>query len=260
MYYSYDTIETNEGRWGYMGVSLVNNQPFYMQVRQSIKSKIENGEWKEGDLIPSELELSKMYGVSRVTIRTAISALVQEQYLIRKAGYGTTVYKNKSSLSNFTMIQSFTNEMDEMGLPSKTMSYELKLIEADHILASIFNVKDGTKLYNLRRIRGTAIPILYSDTYLLPVLNIPDDPEILKGSLYQYLASQNVFFSKFDEYVSAVHAPKNVRTLLQIYDDSPQLKRKRFSYGENNRLLEYTETYYNAKLYEYRTRLFYRKS
>ena len=238
---------------------MTDKQPFYIQVRNDIREKIENGEWKEGDLIPTEVELSTLYGVSRVTIRTAIKALVQEQYLIRRAGYGTTVYKNKSSLSNFTMIRSFTNEMNEMGLPSKTMEAELKLIEADKTLASIFNVKEGTKLYNLKRVRGTVIPILYSDTYLLPVITMPDDQTILKGSLYEYLASKNVYFSVFEEYISAVDAPKNIKNVLQIYDDTPQLKRKRFSYDEANRLLEYTETYYNAKHYEYRTRLYYRK-
>ncbi len=242
-----------------MRISMTDKQPFYIQVRNDIRNKIENGEWKEGELIPTEMELSKSYGVSRVTIRTAIKALVQEQYLMRRAGFGTTVYKNKSSLSNFTMIRSFTNEMNEMGLPSKTMEADLKLIEADSTLASIFNINEGDQLYNLKRVRGTVMPILFSDTYLLPIIDIPNDPHILKGSLYEFLASKNVYFNRFEEYISAVEAPKQIKNVLQIYDETPQLKRKRFSYDESNRLVEYTETYYNAKHYEYRTRLYYRK-
>ena len=236
-----------------------NKMPFYIQIRNSIRQNIESGLWKEGDLIPSEMELAAQYGVSRVTIRTAISALVQEQYLLRRAGFGTIVYKNKSSLSNFTLIRSFTNEMNEMGLPSKTMEYELKLIEADKFLANIFKIKEGEKLYNLRRVRGTVIPILFSDTYLLPVIEIPNTPEVLMGSLYQYLASKNVLFNVFEEYVSAVHAPKAIKNILQIYDDTPQLKRKRYSFNESNQLIEYTETFYNSAHYEYRTHLYYRK-
>ncbi|AUD64618.1 hypothetical protein BK011_02580 [Tenericutes bacterium MZ-XQ] len=258
MYQYHDTIkEKYEGE--IMKISMIDKQPLYVQVRNDMRYKIESGEWKEGEIIPSEKELTEQYGVSRVTIRTAIKALVQEQYLIRRAGYGTTVYKNKSSLSNFTMIRSFTNEMNEMGLPSKTMEAELKLIEADVTLASIFNINEGDKLYNLKRVRGTVIPILFSDSYLLPVVKIPNDQAVLKGSLYEYLASQNVYFNVFEEYISAVEAPKQIKNLLQIYDDTPQLKRKRFSYNESNRLIEYTETYYNSKHYEYRTRLYYRK-
>ncbi|MBE0700381.1 MAG: GntR family transcriptional regulator [Acholeplasmataceae bacterium] len=242
-----------------MRINMADKLPFYLQVRNTLRQKIESGEWNEGELIPSEKELAGEFGVSRVTIRSAISSLVQEQYLVRKAGFGTTVYRNKSSLSNFTMVRSFTNEMKEMGLPSKTMEAELREIEADKTFASIFNIEEGTKLYNLRRLRGTVIPILYSDTYLIPVVEIPNDPEILKGSLYEFLASKEVYFNHFEEYVSAVHAPKAIRNVLQIYDDAPQLKRKRYSYDDTNRLIEYTETFYNAAHYEYRTRLFYRK-
>lgn len=239
---------------------MAKKQPYYLQIREDILNKIESGEWAEGDLIPPELELAKRYNVSRVTIRKAIVALVNEQYLIRRAGYGTTVFKNKSSLSHFTFIQSFTNEMNEIGIPSKTMNYELKMIEADHLLASIFKIPVKSKLYNLRRLRGAEMPILFSDTYLIPVIEIPDDSNILNGSLYRFLADNNVLFSKFDEFVSAVNASSEIKDLLQIVDDSPQLKRKRFSYDQNNRLIEYTETYYNSKLYEYRARLYYRKS
>jgi len=243
----------------FMGINMADKMPFYIQVRNSIRQKIESGEWKEGDLIPSEFELVKIYGVSRVTIRTAIKVLVQEQYVIRRPGFGTFVYQNKSSLSNFTLVRSFTNEMKEMGLPSKTMKAELEEIKADKRLAEIFGIPEDTIIYNLRRVRGTVIPILYSDTYLLKIVDIPNTPEFLVGSLYEFLASKNVLFSHFEEFVSAVIAPKNIKTLLQITDDSPQLKRKRFSYDEKNKLIEYTETYYNAAHYEYRTKLFYRK-
>lgn len=237
----------------------ITRLPLYLQIRNQLKHRIESGEWKEGTLIPPEEELAGLYDVSRVTIRTAIKALVDEKYLVRKAGFGTTVYQNRSSLSNFTLVQSFTNEMKEMGLPSKTMEVELKTIKADQILASIFGIRVGDTLYNLKRLRGTINPILYSDTYLLPIVKIPDDQSILFGSLYAYLSSQNVFFSHFEEVVSAVQAPKEIKQALRIYDDVPQLKRKRFSYDDNNRLIEYTETFYHGEQYEYRTRIYYRK-
>ena len=241
------------------GINLEDKQPFYIQIRHLIKQKIESGEWKEGDLIPSEKELSETYKVSRVTIRAAIQQLVKEQYLTRRAGYGTTVLKTQSSMSNFTLIQSFTNEMNEMGLPSKTMESHLHLIPADKMLAEIFGIHEGDPLYHLERVRGTQIPIMYSDTYMVPVIELPNTKEFLFGSLYQYLSSKNVYFNKFEEYVSAVIAPKHVRNLLRIYDDSPQLKRKRYAFDASNRLVEYTETWYNAAHYEYRTRLFYRR-
>jgi len=79
------------------------------------------------------------------------------------------------------------------------------------------------------------------------------------GSLYQYLAKKGIFFDHFEEKVSAVKASREITQKLKIYYDAPQLKRIRYSYDENNRLLEYTETYYNSLLYEYRTSISYRK-
>ena len=89
--------------WGDL-MKLSGRVPLYLQVRNHMKSRIEMGEWTEGSLIPSELELCNYYNVSRVTMRTAIKALVEEKILTRKAGYGTTVALNKNSMSNFTLV------------------------------------------------------------------------------------------------------------------------------------------------------------
>ena len=241
-------------------MKIISRGPLYLQVRDHMKQRIESGEWKEGDVIPAEKELASFYNVSRVTMRTAIKGLVDDGILVRKAGFGTTVAINKSSMSHFTLVRSFTNEMNEMGLPSKTMHVELKMIEADVILASIFGISPGDKLYNLIRVRGTIIPIQYSDTYLLPIIELPTEEERLKGSLYAYLTKHNVFFSHFEEVVTAVRAPKIIRQALNITDDlAPQLKRKRLSYDDRNKLIEYTETFYNPEHYEYRTKIYYRK-
>lgn len=234
--------------------------PLYIQLKNEMKLRIESGEWTEGTLIPAETELAEYYKVSRVTMRSAIKSLVDENVLTRKAGYGTTVVQNKRSQSNFTVVQSFTNEMKEMGLLSKTMRVELDIIKADRLLASIFGIKEGAELYNLRRIRGTVTPILYADTYLLPVVKLPEAPELLVGSLYQFLAKNNILFSHFEETVTAIVGPKYILNALNIYDDNvPLLKRKRFSYDDSNRLLEYSENYYNPEYYEYRSKIYYRK-
>jgi GntR family transcriptional regulator len=234
-------------------------KPYYIQIRDDMKEKIENGYWKQGEMIPPEIELVDIYNVSRVTIRSAISLLVKEHYLDRIAGYGTTVLRNKPDLQNFTLISSSTNEMKEMGLPFNTLSAEVKTVGATPYLAEIFGINTSDKLVNLRRTRGSEKPILFSDTYLLSYIHIPNEDQVLKGSLYEFLSAQNIFFSKFDEYVSAVGVTEELKKVLDIEDDTPILKRKRFSYNENDRIIEYTETFYNGNFYEYRTSINYRK-
>ena len=230
--------------------------PFYLQIRNDLLDKIKKGVYKKGQLIPSEKELMKIYDVSRVTIRSAVKELVKEHHLIRRPGFGTMVTDGEEeSMKNFTMVRSFTNEMKEMGLLSKTIDAELETIRADERLAGIFEIAPGSKLYNLRRVRGGAVPIVYSDTYLLPVVEITE--EVCTSSLYKFLSEKHVLFDHFDESISAVNAPKDILRKLQINYDAPELKRVRRSYDEDGRLIEYTENHYNAELYEYRTSISY---
>ena len=67
--------------------------PLYEQVKEAIKLKIEQKEWKENTRVPSETELMKIYEVSRVTVRNALALLVDEGYLEKKQGIGTFVSK-----------------------------------------------------------------------------------------------------------------------------------------------------------------------
>lgn len=235
------------------------NGPLYLQIRKDILEKIESGVWPEGIIIPPEKKLALQYNVSRVTIRSALQALVKEGYLKRKAGFGTTVSLNKSSLSNFTYIQSFTNEMKEMGRSPNTLKASLELISANKTLAELFKINEGDKIYNLKRIRGAVFPILYSNTFLKPVITIPNDEAVLYGSLYKYLSAHNVLFSYFEEYISSIVGSKEVRNYLKVDNDVPLLKRERYAYNEQNELVEFTETFYNGNDYHYRTKLIYDK-
>ena len=65
--------------------------PIYVQIRTYIYDRIKSGEWKPGDQIPSERDLSSQFGVSRVTIRQALANLEDEDLVRRAQGQGTFV-------------------------------------------------------------------------------------------------------------------------------------------------------------------------
>ena len=74
-----------------------NSIPLYMQLKNIIKGKIDSGEIGINDKIPSEAELAEQYEVSRITVRSALSELVTDGYLVKKQGKGT--YASKPKLS-----------------------------------------------------------------------------------------------------------------------------------------------------------------
>jgi GntR family transcriptional regulator of arabinose operon len=74
----------------YMGES-TKTVPLYIKVREFIKKQIDNGDFKAGDLIPTENELMEQFQVSRGTIKNALKYLVEEGLVYRVAGKGTYV-------------------------------------------------------------------------------------------------------------------------------------------------------------------------
>ena len=65
----------------------------YYQVENSIREKIENGEWKVGQKLPTEPELCQLFGVSRTTIRQAVDSLVSAGLLAKKQLTYSILYK-----------------------------------------------------------------------------------------------------------------------------------------------------------------------
>ncbi|NSW90873.1 MAG: GntR family transcriptional regulator [Firmicutes bacterium] len=76
-----------------MGIEKGSSIPLYMQVKNLIINQIRTGDLKAGDIIPAELELCKMYGISRFPVRQAMTELVDEGYVERTRGKGTFVSK-----------------------------------------------------------------------------------------------------------------------------------------------------------------------
>ena len=89
--------------------------PLYYQVKQSLLEKLENGTWKPGDLVPSEQELQGTYGVSRITVRQALSELTREGRFERHRGQGTFV-ANKQLVHNPSRRISITELMRQQNI------------------------------------------------------------------------------------------------------------------------------------------------
>ena len=69
--------------------------PAYQQVKDYVTSRIQDGTWKQGELVPSEHDLVKQFSVSRMTVTRALRELTAEQLLIRVQGAGTFVAEQK---------------------------------------------------------------------------------------------------------------------------------------------------------------------
>src|SRR5665647_3212360 len=86
----------------------------YFQLKEQLMSRIAMKEWNPGDKIPNEHALCHEYGVSRITVRQALTDLEREGYIIRKQGKGTFVTFPRIE-QNLTSFYSFSDEFKKRG-------------------------------------------------------------------------------------------------------------------------------------------------
>ena len=123
----------------------------YENVRDTLKDKIHSGVLKEGDMIPTEMQLAEMFHVSRPTIRRALNDLVVDGFLRRVKGTGTFVTKPKILQEYTKFIESYQAEMDKKHYSVKTVVIETSQIRADEFLAQKLEIKPGEILFCLQQ-------------------------------------------------------------------------------------------------------------
>src|SRR5262245_62551455 len=75
--------------------------PLYYQLENILREKIVSGAYAAGSRLPTESELIRIYGVGRITVRQALTALAKEGLIERKRRRGTFVTERKTMRRNF---------------------------------------------------------------------------------------------------------------------------------------------------------------
>jgi len=158
--------------------------PLYHQLKEELKKRIHGGEYKNGDMLPSEKELMERHDLSSTTIRRALNDLVHEKYLERKAGKGTFVKMQKVT-RNLKRIIGFTNNMLEMGLQPSTRVLSLRELPANIFALERLGLKKGAIVFELKRLRlANDIPMMLETRYIRKDLCPDLDSHALNSSLW----------------------------------------------------------------------------
>lgn len=216
-------------------------KPLYYQLKEILQDKIESGEWKPGDMIPSENKLQQQFNISRNTAKKALEDLVQEGVLKRIQGKGTFVStpKIEQSLSGF---YSFSKVMEAKGLQPKDIILSLDQQEAKPSVAKRLQVPTGMTVMALKRLRcADKEPIILETSYipqdLVPNLTV----EMLeKNSLYDVMEKNyNIFVTKAKEVFEPVLIRDYESKYLQVETGYPALLLDRVAYETDGSVVEY---------------------
>ena len=139
--------------------------PRYQRLRDDIAARINRHEWRPGEAIASEAELSGAYGVAVGTVRKAIDQLVAEGVLERQQGRGTYVRRAQFNSSLFRFFR-FQSERGERLVPESRI-LRRETLAAPAAVASALRLREGEPVISLSRLRlmGGA-PLLAEEIWL----------------------------------------------------------------------------------------------
>jgi len=165
--------------------------PLHHQVYLDLRSALDTGEWRPGDLLPPERQLAGRYGCSLITVRRALSELTREGRLERTRGRGTTVLRPRIE-RDFAGTMSFTEEMQDRGLDPETKVIASRPESAGEVVAAALQIEPGSPTLYVERLRPPDGEPLLLEQVHLPAEQFPGllASDLEHGSLYDLLTAR----------------------------------------------------------------------
>ncbi|MDD3173459.1 MAG: GntR family transcriptional regulator [Herbinix sp.] len=223
--------------------------PLYQQLGELIKDQIATGKLKESDRLMPEIDLSKAYDVSRITVRKAIDLLVEEDILIKCQGVGTFIagMKLKRVINTFN---GFTDLCEKDGIKASTELLKADLIDATANDIQKLELNDVEKVIRIIRLRKCdGIPVMIEENifstkyaYLLA--------EDLASSIYEVLRKHNSVPTQAVKTIDICYANEDEAKYLDVAFNSALLLQKDIIYDKDKVPLHLCKTKTNPARYK----------
>lgn len=222
----------------------------YHNIANILMEKIKNKEWDQGYMIPSEKELCEQFNVSRPTVRSALSVLVNQGYLERVKGKGSFVCKPKVLEDTTVFQESFSRGLIAKGVEVQTEVLEQRMIEADETVAAALGVQTGDEVVKLVRLRYVEDsfdkgPIVYNISYLPGHLDFVTKCNFEEESLTNALNRYGVKRSYLEKDIKAILLEGKIARILGVPENSLGILISSICKEEDrSHIVEYTLSYY----------------
>ncbi len=229
--------------------------PYYYQIANLLRGKIESGELIAGMKLPKELDLSKHFGVSRVTLRQALAILEKEGLVTRERRKGTFVNCGGVK-SKMIQLTGAVWEEDAVGGDIRVISIEET--DASSRLQEFFGSDDGESLTRVQRLRmAEETPLCYVMNYLPQKLakDIPHEDIRTRSMLHILKNRLQIPLGKIHQTLEARVADSDVADHLSIGVLAPVLYVETFVHSKSGEPVEFSQIYYRGDQHRYRVEL-----
>ncbi|MEP7280438.1 MAG: GntR family transcriptional regulator [Rubrivivax sp.] len=234
--------------------------PLYQQIKALLMRGLQEGEWKPGEVIPSEIELAARFRVSQGTVRKAIDELSTENLLVRRQGKGTFVATHAEARTQYRFLRLQPDD-GEAGIGMRRRFLDGRRVRPPADVARALALKGGEQTLQLRRLLladepGAPRPVVLDEIWLPAALFrglTADRLSAYRGPMYAFFETEfGVRMIRADEKIRAVAAEADGATLLAVAPGTPLLSVERLSYTYEDRPVELRRGLYHTAAHHYR--------
>lgn len=224
--------------------------PLYLQLQRVIGDWLAAGKLKPDEALPSERDLARQLGISRVTVRKAIAGLVDKGVLVQRWGSGTFIAPATRVEQPLSRLSSFTDDMLTRGLTPGVRILDRSHGPASPTESMALGLSPGDRVSRLRRLRLAGDLPMAIEHAVVPARFLPD-PHVVERSLYAVLGERGFAPRRALQKLHAVLLDEDQAALLAVAAGSPALYIERRSFLEGGEPVEFTASYYRGDAYDF---------
>jgi GntR family transcriptional regulator len=214
--------------------------PAYAQIEDQLAARIASGELPGGERLPPERELAESLGVSRMTVRQALSSLAARGLVERGVGRGTFVARVKLD-HDLRQVAGFSEQLQRHGVEPGAKLLSAESAAAPKDVASALGIEPGSAAYRIQRLRyGGGVPLALEDTWI-PAAPFPGLLDLgLTTSLYDLMRDlYRLGPVRAVERLEPVLARAHEAKALDVAEGSPLMLVERTAYAADGTAVEF---------------------
>lgn len=231
--------------------------PLHQRLREDLRQRITTGGWQAQQRIPSEAELMRHYGVSRITVRQALQALEQGGLIVKVPGKGSFVAGPKP-FQHLARLQGLAESMAPQGHAIRNRVLELSRVAADAPVAARLGLPPGSTVTHIRRVRLLdGLPLSVDLSWLPMDLGERVAEGDLQGRDIFVMIEQEfgVPLGHADLAIEAVPCDPGIALELGLPPGSPVLHVERLTHARDGRPIDHEHLYCRSDRFELRLRV-----
>jgi GntR family mannosyl-D-glycerate transport/metabolism transcriptional repressor len=230
----------------------MSKKPMYRQIADVLRERVQRGELKPGDALPTESALQEEFAVSRVTVRQALKQLTQEAIIESIQGSGSYIKEERVNYDIY-QLTSFYEKLADRNVETHSDVHVFEAIDAHDSLAATLQVEPGEKIWHVKRVRFIKQkPVTLEETWM-PLSLFPDLTwQVMENSKYHFIEQvKKMVIDRSEQEIVPIMPSEEAVTLLGLDPNQPILEKISRGFLSDGRVFEYSRNAFKSDDYKF---------